>query len=120
MDPTYNRNGVIGIAQWTSEGRKQELLSREDPFSIETQAEFIFYELEHGQWSWPRYSGNRAYPSSYNISYAAWKNLDESDIELATAAFCANYERCFYYNSYLDEVRIPQAEYYLEWLDENV
>lgn len=119
MDPTYNRNGVIGIAQWTTEGRKQQLLSLEDPFSIETQAGFIFYELEHGQWMWPNYTGNRAYSSTYRISYNQWKNLGEDDLELATAAFCANYERCYYYNSHLEDVRIPQAEYYLEWLNEN-
>ncbi|MCL1929900.1 phage tail tip lysozyme [Candidatus Saccharibacteria bacterium] len=70
----FNTDGD-GLAQWTG-GRKANLMSRENPYNIYTQLDFLMWELNGG--------------------YLATKNrlLSSPTIEDAVLAFQNGYERC--------------------------
>ena len=72
---TSDTSGGLGIAQWTG-GRRSSLLSRENPYDIYTQLQFLMDEL--------------------NTGYSRAKNaiLSSSSIEDATRAFQNQFERC--------------------------
>lgn len=72
---TTDTAGGLGIAQWTG-GRRNNLLARENPYSIYTQLDYLMYELNGG--------------------YASAKNaiLTSTSIEGATRAFQNQFERC--------------------------
>ncbi len=72
---TSDTAGGLGIAQWTG-GRRNSLLSRENPYDIYTQLQFLMDEL--------------------NTGYARAKNaiLASTSIEDATRAFQNQFERC--------------------------
>lgn len=72
---TTDTAGGLGIAQWTG-GRRNNLLARENPYSIYTQLDYLMYELNGG--------------------YASAKNaiLASTSIEGATRAFQNQFERC--------------------------
>lgn len=47
FDPTIkNSIGATGIAQWLSKGRKDVLLQKNNPYSIDTQLEFLHEEIQ--------------------------------------------------------------------------
>lgn len=47
FDPTIkNSIGATGIAQWLSKGRKDVLLQKNNPYSIDTQLEFLHEEVQ--------------------------------------------------------------------------
>ena len=72
---TTDAAGGLGIAQWTG-GRRNNLLARENPYSIYTQLQFLMDEL--------------------NTGYVSAKNsiLASTSIESATRAFQNQFERC--------------------------
>lgn len=114
LHTTESTGEGIGITQWSG-GRKKKFInycsSEGEPWpncSLATQLAYIIKELSGGEeWLWSGYSGNKAYDSKYNISYDKFKTCN--DIDLATGAFCAKYERCYFYNAHLSDVRIPSA-----------
>lgn len=69
------KTGGDGIAQWTG-GRKAALLSRPDPYNIQTQLEFLMYELNTGY-------------SRVKNNLRASQTVDQSVI-----VFQNQYERC--------------------------
>lgn len=72
---TSDTAGGLGIAQWTA-GRRNSLLSRDNPYDIYTQLQFLMDEL--------------------NTGYAAAKNsiLSSTSVDAATRAFQNQFERC--------------------------
>lgn len=91
----------IGICQW-SFGRKTEFLayaaSKGEPWpetGLAVQLEFMMKELTGNQWLWTNIGAE--YGSQYNISHEQFKTC--RDVDFATTAFCANFERCHEYNS---------------------
>lgn len=114
-EPTYSNGtgGGVGILQWSG-GRKIQFLtyaeSRGQPWpetSLEVQLEFFLQELNSGeQWLWPGYGSD--YGNDCHISYEEWKSC--GDLSLATRAFCANFERPYYYQADID-YRIQMAEW---------
>ena len=65
---------TAGICQWEGP-RKVELLKKSEPFSLQTQVDFIFEEFETTEWS-----ARRAFE-------------EETDIAGATQVFCIKFER---------------------------
>ena len=101
----------VGICQW-SFGRKNSFLafaqSKGEPWpntSLKLQIEYMMQELETDQWLWS--SIGAEYGSQYNISFSDFKQ--SKDVEYATTAFCAKFERCHAVNSHID-VRIEYAK----------
>lgn len=117
MDATYDTGTVIGIMQWTGSQRTAFINWCEDneydPYTLEAQCEYMDQTFLETTWNFANYSGDAAYSEEYDITFEEWLALDESDIDLATGAFCACAERPYYYNSLLDENRIPYARNYL-------
>lgn len=126
LDPTLDVNGAIGLMMWTGPNRTaflewMEAEGYEDWTDIDAQCHYAYEVSMQQYWAWPGYTGEKAYPSQYNISYEDW--LTTEDVDLATGAFCACCEKPYYHNylsngqdcaSLLDTVRIPKAEEYLE------
>ncbi|MDD3122023.1 MAG: phage tail tip lysozyme [Candidatus Izemoplasmatales bacterium] len=94
--------GGIGMVQWSG-GRKTRFkeycnsrgVSWENS-DVDIQLDFMFQEIDSGaQWIWPsggKYVG-RDYPAKYNITFQQFKTTN--DIDMATTAFCAKFERPF-------------------------
>ena len=107
---TESNGEGVGIVQW-SYGRKTQFIeyasANGDPWpgtSLGTQLGFLVSELSGGsQWMFAKTFG---YDTKYNISYDQFKTC--SDIDTATGAWCACFERCKYKNSHLDR-RISKA-----------
>ncbi len=118
IDPTYDDGYVLGIMQWTGSNRDAIIEWCEDNgygvYTLEGQCGYMDQAFLEGTWNFADYTGDAAYPSVYDITYEEWLGLDGDDIALAAGAFCACAERPYYYNSHLEETRIPMAEYYLE------
>ena len=72
---TSDAAGGLGIAQWTG-GRRNNLLAQPDPYSIDTQLQYLMTELNGG--------------------YSSAKNsiMNSTSIESATRAFQNQFERC--------------------------
>ena len=109
INSTQTGGEGVGIVQWSG-GRKTQFINfcqqNGDPWpgtSLGTQLAFVKSELGGVQWSWPASYG---YDTKYKITYDDF--ITCSDVELATGAWCANYERCKYANSHLDR-RIAKA-----------
>lgn len=113
--------GIVGWTDYTySDGRtitnftkfKEYAAAKGDPWpgtGLETQAEYLIYQLEHGVWYW---SGTYSSPygEGCNISYEAFKNLQ--DPALAAKVFCAKFEQPPYEYSNIDyRVQMAQKVY---------
>lgn len=109
VNSTESNGEGVGICQWSYERKtafKQFAEQNGDPWpgtSLGTQLAYLVTELGGSQWLWPSSFG---YDSKYNISYADFTK--STDIETATGAWCAKFERCEYVNSHLDR-RIAKA-----------
>lgn len=109
VNSTESNGEGVGICQWSYERKtafKQFAEQNGDPWpgtSLGTQLAYLVTELGGSQWLWPSSFG---YDSKYNISYADFTK--STDIETATGAWCAKFERCKYANSHLDR-RIAKA-----------
>lgn len=114
-----NANGeytgaYYGICAWGG-GRQEALMEfaasrgeTDENMSFETQLLYLYQELQDGTvWGFPSsYTGERAFPEKYNLTYEEWKNC--TDVEIATGAFRACFEKCYYYNSNLNaETSLP-------------
>ena len=115
INSTEGNGEGVGFVQW-SFGRKDAFLafaaSKGEPWpntSLAVQLQYLFYELDNGQWIWT--SIGQEYGSQYNISLEAFKQ--STDIEVATIAFCAKFERPHKRNAHLDR-RISYAKKVLE------
>ncbi len=117
FDPTYDDGYVLGIMQWTGSNREAiiEWCEKEgyDVYTLKGQCEYMDQTFLESTWNFANYTGVAAYSSIYDITYDEWLELDTSDIDLATGAFCACAERPYYYNSHLEETRIPMAQEFL-------
>lgn len=94
----------VGMVQW-SFGRKKEFLKfceqHGQPWphtGVELQLNFMLYELSTNQWIWSRNSAE--YGASYNISLDDFKHL--KNVDFATTAFCAKFERCHLKDAHLE------------------
>ena len=101
----------IGICQW-SFGRREAFIAfaglKGEPWpgtSLGVQIQFMEQELETNQWLWTNIG--MEYGSQYNISHAEFKT--STNVEFATTAFCANFERCHAADSHLSN-RIAYAQ----------
>lgn len=72
---TSDEKGGLGIAQWIG-GRRERLLSRDDPYNIYTQLDFLMYELD----------------GSYKYVQTAIKNA--TTVEESVQIFQNQFERC--------------------------
>lgn len=112
IDSTEAGSGEgIGICQW-SLGRKTAFMefarSKGEPWpdtGLGLQLEYMMIELETDQWLWTDIGAG--YGSQYHISFEDFKK--SKNVEFATGAFCANFERCYYVNSHLSE-RVAYAK----------
>lgn len=94
---TSDTRGGLGIAQWTG-GRRRNLLTKENPFSIETQLNYLMEELNGKEWR------------------AKKAILESKTIDDATRAFQNKFERC---GICLEQVRIGYAYgFYERYKDE--
>lgn len=101
----------IGICQW-SFGRREAFIAfaglKGEPWpgtSLGVQIQFMIQELETNQWLWTNIG--MEYGSQYSISHAEFKT--STNVEFATTAFCANFERCHAADSHLSN-RIAYAQ----------
>ena len=125
FDPTFDNGNVIGIMQWTG-GQRTRLIewcnaNGYSEYTLKGQLNYAYEVYIPGSWFFPLYEGDHAYPEEYDISYEEWQKLEEEDIDLATAAFCACSEKPYYRDadgnqSELHEHRIPYAREYLQIL----
>lgn len=83
FDPTLkNSIGATGIAQWLSKGRKDVLLQKDNPYSIDTQLEFLHEEIQgKTKDAWTNNAGGRE----------AFMNA--KTVEEATLIFRKDFER---------------------------
>lgn len=86
----------VGMVQW-SFGRKTAFLQYCEDMGqpwpdtgLEIQISYLMKELESTQWLWSSIS--REYGNDCNITLDEFKHAD--DIDFATKAFCAKFERC--------------------------
>lgn len=106
----------VGMVQW-SFGRKTAFLQyceeRGQPWpdtGLDVQIDYMLKEFFSNQWIWS--SIGAEYGSQCNITKEAFMQCD--DVELATRAWCAKFERCHYQHSNLESVRIPRARAFYE------
>lgn len=111
VNSTESNGEGVGIVQW-SHGRKTAFInytkSAGDPWpgtSMGTQLAFLLTELDGSQWKWPTGSGYN-YDKSYNISFDEFKSC--TNIDTATGAWCAKFERPKTKHAHLDR-RIAKA-----------
>lgn len=123
MDPTFDNGYALGIMQWTDGGdstQRSQIINWAnanglDVYAMETQLEYATEVYIPANWYFARYTGEKAYPEIYNLSWDEFMSTD--DLALATGAFCAMSEKPYYgdnngHNSRLDESRIPYAQEY--------
>lgn len=121
MDPTYDNGHAMGIMQWTG-GQRTKIINWAaskgmNVYDLNTQLQYAWEVYIPSNWTFARYTGAHAYPTKYNLSFEAWKT--ETDIDIATGAFCACSEKPYYmpakkgeYGSMLDK-RVQFAQEYL-------
>lgn len=91
-------DGAVGICMWTYPSIKQSFLNfaaaQGEPWpqtSLKVQLDFLAMNMtQSGIWMWTSYAAGY-YPASANISLTAFKHC--TDIDQATTAFCAMYEK---------------------------
>lgn len=108
FDPTLkNSIGATGIAQWLSKGRKDVLLQKDNPYSIDTQLEFLHEEIQgKTKDAWTNNVGGRE----------AFMNA--KTVEEATLIFRKDYERPGEHEAY-DNNRIKYASEAMGLIDPN-
>lgn len=108
FDPTVkNSIGAIGIAQWLSKGRKDVLLQKDNPYSIDTQLEFLHEEIQgKTKDAWSNNAGGRE----------AFMNA--KTVEEATIIFRKDFERPGEHEAY-DNKRTKYASEAMSLIDPN-
>lgn len=115
VNSTEKGGSGVGIIQW-SKGRRTNFINfaaqNGDPWpgtSLATQLAFMSTELQGGGcWAWVDSSKNSdyTYDPNYHISFEEFKACN--NVEIATGAWCANYERPYTRNAHLDR-RVDKA-----------
>lgn len=108
FDPTIkNSIGATGIAQWLSKGRKDVLLQKNNPYSIDTQLEFLHEEIQgKTKDAWTNNVGGRE----------AFMNA--KTVEEATLIFRKDFERPGEHEAY-DNKRTKYASEVMSLIDPN-
>lgn len=80
---------------------------------LQTQCEFLIYQLTHGSWhgsySTPTYK--QMISEGYDINHMSYQAFTQlTDVEMATRAFLCFYEDCGMKDAHYEDVRLPMAK----------
>lgn len=80
---------------------------------LQTQCEFLIYQLSHGNWNGMHSTGtyNEMISAGYEINKMSYQTFTQlTDVETATKAFLCFYEDCYMEYAHYEDVRLPMAK----------
>lgn len=121
INPSSYGSGGGGIAGFTDNSETTQFTELKnfaknkgkDWSDLQTQCEFLIYQLSHGSWhgtySTPTYK--QMISEGYKLNHMSYQTFTQlNDVETATRAFLCFYEDCGMKDAHYEDVRLPMAK----------